>query len=910
MTDFPPPSLALDATTLLSHSAWLAKFARALVANEADIDDVVQQTLATALARPPRHTGNLRGWLGTVAKNVVRSSARSDTARAAREVALPPPPPVESPVEAVARAELRRKVVECVLALDEPYRSTVILRFFEEQEVRAIARLTQTGEDTVRTRLRRGVLRVRELLERRVDEETRGTAHEGVAARALLLSRLRDIAASADRPSIAGGGGAHGSSAVSRGFGRTAAVQTTRRVLVGAAVVAATGAGWWWETSDRASRSTEAASSRRDPPSVAPATRDPIESAPAAAAERATAPAPAPALPPAKPDIVKLGTIRGVVTDPDGKPITGAHVWAISTASQKSNGTTPEFAQLAKKELDREATGHGLDNWIGTLSGEGGRYEITGLPTLPGWEIGAFDGGIGSVVTDVQSIRRGREEITVDLKLARGVNLHGNSVDESGAPLGNARITVFRTYRGVESPLNLMSGAYGARLGHYEAGFVCGDSLEAECTAPGFVGSPRSRIEIRPDASDVALDFTLKRRPGSVVRGRIVDPSGAPLKLEALLQKRFAAVSPISRVARVSVRAIPSTSSSVAEAGVDAMEEGSVLGRVDFVQGMYDVVLDHGFRGTLELRIERAVVGSAPLTDLEHPPDLPCDAERIPKEAASTRFALRFVDAESREAIDLGTQPYPPQLTEGSWIQSSTMPDDDLRHGIAHYGCKPGNVRVRVIISPDFAAGLYPIVVPEAEPKEPITLEVPRARAGIRGTVLHADGRPFARSFVSVYRVTPGGLIDASAMNLATNDDGEFQFNSLAQGEHVVVASGTPDEAPGVLRVVAEAPFTPVEIHTVAGQATRFRILAEASSEDSPVTQYRIEDGDGVVVDDPHRNWSTSSGTFDELSATLRSGRYVLVVERRGYRARRLEFDVPAGDTMTVALEPLEPRSK
>ena len=133
MTDFPPPSLALDATTLLSHSAWLAKFARALVANEADIDDVVQQTLATALARPPRHTGNLRGWRGTVAKNVVRSSARSDTV-----------------------------------------------------------------------------------------EETRGTAHEGVAARALLLSRLRDIAASAGRPFSAGVDGAHGSSAVSRGFGRTA----------------------------------------------------------------------------------------------------------------------------------------------------------------------------------------------------------------------------------------------------------------------------------------------------------------------------------------------------------------------------------------------------------------------------------------------------------------------------------------------------------------------------------------------------------------------------------------------------------------------------------------------------------------------------------------------------------------
>jgi DNA-directed RNA polymerase specialized sigma24 family protein len=121
-----------------------------------------------------------------------RSGARSDNARLAREVAVPPPSPVESPAEAVERAELRRMVVECVLALDEPYRSTVVLRFFEEQDVGAIARLTATGENTVRTRIRRGVLRVRELLECKVVERSRGTAHEGVAARASVRTSARD----------------------------------------------------------------------------------------------------------------------------------------------------------------------------------------------------------------------------------------------------------------------------------------------------------------------------------------------------------------------------------------------------------------------------------------------------------------------------------------------------------------------------------------------------------------------------------------------------------------------------------------------------------------------------------------------------------------------------------------------
>src|SRR6185295_4532495 len=113
------PSFALDADTLLAHSAWLASFARALVSNEAEIDDVVQQTFVRALEQPPRHAQNLRGWLGTVARNIVRTSARSDKARVAREVALPPPPRIESPHEAVERTELRRMVVESVLALEE-----------------------------------------------------------------------------------------------------------------------------------------------------------------------------------------------------------------------------------------------------------------------------------------------------------------------------------------------------------------------------------------------------------------------------------------------------------------------------------------------------------------------------------------------------------------------------------------------------------------------------------------------------------------------------------------------------------------------------------------------------------------------------------------------------------------------
>src|SRR5262245_34784508 len=127
MTGHSGSSTAFDAESLLLHRGWLAHVARALVAKSDEVDDVIQQTFTQALTHPPRHATNVRAWLGTIARNVVRSEARSRTAREAREVAVASLPPVENPHDAIERAELQRRVVNAVLALQEPYRSTLIL---------------------------------------------------------------------------------------------------------------------------------------------------------------------------------------------------------------------------------------------------------------------------------------------------------------------------------------------------------------------------------------------------------------------------------------------------------------------------------------------------------------------------------------------------------------------------------------------------------------------------------------------------------------------------------------------------------------------------------------------------------------------------------------------------------------
>ena len=69
---------------------------------------------------------------------------------------------VATPSEAVERNELRLTLLNAVLALDEPYRTAVALRFLDGRDTATIARLTNADENTVRSRIREGVARLRE----------------------------------------------------------------------------------------------------------------------------------------------------------------------------------------------------------------------------------------------------------------------------------------------------------------------------------------------------------------------------------------------------------------------------------------------------------------------------------------------------------------------------------------------------------------------------------------------------------------------------------------------------------------------------------------------------------------------------------------------------------------------------
>src|SRR5262245_3325214 len=152
---------------LLLHADFVRGLARALVG--ADGEDVAQQAWVRALqAAPPR--GDARAFLTTIVRRLAQNRLRSERRRSAREAAAVAAEPGPTPEQVLAREEVRKRVVDAVLALDEPFRQVVLLRFYDDLAPRAIAQRLGVPPATVRTRL----LRALDKLRARLDAEHGG----------------------------------------------------------------------------------------------------------------------------------------------------------------------------------------------------------------------------------------------------------------------------------------------------------------------------------------------------------------------------------------------------------------------------------------------------------------------------------------------------------------------------------------------------------------------------------------------------------------------------------------------------------------------------------------------------------------------------------------------------------------
>ncbi|HEV8112764.1 MAG TPA: sigma-70 family RNA polymerase sigma factor [Planctomycetota bacterium] len=165
------PRLA-GAEELSAQTRWLRALARTLVADGNLADDLVQDTWLAALRRPASspeegaQRGPVRAWLATVLRRRVAERRRESASRAARERSSARREELPSTLEMVERAAVQRDLVQAVLDLDEPYRTTILWRYFEELPPREIARRAGVPVATVYSRIARGIARLRERLDR------------------------------------------------------------------------------------------------------------------------------------------------------------------------------------------------------------------------------------------------------------------------------------------------------------------------------------------------------------------------------------------------------------------------------------------------------------------------------------------------------------------------------------------------------------------------------------------------------------------------------------------------------------------------------------------------------------------------------------------------------------------------
>jgi len=319
----------LNPEALLEHAAWVRDLARALVADENGADDVSQETLLAAMSTPARKIRDLRSWLAGAVRNLVRQDRRLASRRAERETRAARTDRVPSPAELVEKADLQRYVVKLVLELNEPYRSTVLYRYFEGSSVRQIARRAGVPFETVRTRLRRALERIRIKLERHFEGDPRGWRS---AILPLLLLRPPAVA-------LAKAGGPASLTGLFKG-----ALAMPTPLQIGILLVVAVGATvmfWPGGMEPTAPETKEAAVAV-----AAPVEPEPADAAPAAE----PAPDPEPALGPAPvPLEPSQGKIVGVVTDQNDAPIEGAAV----TAYQYERGAL-EMTKLGATLTDHD----------------------------------------------------------------------------------------------------------------------------------------------------------------------------------------------------------------------------------------------------------------------------------------------------------------------------------------------------------------------------------------------------------------------------------------------------------------------------------------------------------------------------------------------------------------------------
>lgn len=154
----------LDAyAELVTRHAPVAVRTAALLGAGADAEDVVQEAFVKAHRSLGRFRAGaeFRPWLLRIVANETRNHHRSAVRRGARERAVALPEELLDPGDAVADRERKRQLLAAVSALPDRLRVVVTCRYLLELDEAETATALGLPRGTVKSRLNRGLARLR-----------------------------------------------------------------------------------------------------------------------------------------------------------------------------------------------------------------------------------------------------------------------------------------------------------------------------------------------------------------------------------------------------------------------------------------------------------------------------------------------------------------------------------------------------------------------------------------------------------------------------------------------------------------------------------------------------------------------------------------------------------------------------
>lgn len=523
-----PTPVSIEA--LLAHAEWVRGLALALVRDADSASDIEQEVWREAFEKPPESSSNVRGWLAQVARNAVRMQLRSAHRARERESSVARQEAQPSTLDVVAEAELSRSLADHVIALAEPYRTTLLLRYFRSQTVDEIAAQQGVSRETVRTRQRRGL----ELLRAKLDA-THTSRSEWLSALAPWTARARTIAA-------AGVGGA-----------------LAWKLLLAVGVVVA--ACWVWRSESSAPAPSTAMNAPTGealarPPDTEAAQANPPETKEPGSRDRNPIQAPYPPKTPPGP----ASTIDAKVLDLKGQPFAG---FAVEYRLEHEPKWVSDGLDMGDEVVDMSAQVRHLIQsspeqirlFLEQFPGRPGLREVLEGKTPPRPRAASETHGDLHVALPEGNWKRfdleQRFAIVTDLRpegaaipvwvIAPCIHVAGTVVDEEGAPIPHGNVS---TSTDIED-MSVFGGESGGE--YLGASAMCDERgrfdlpctpivprLDATVYANGF--EPRSLPELTQD--DLALRIVLQRAKvenRTHVRGIVVDEHGAPVAKASIL---------------------------------------------------------------------------------------------------------------------------------------------------------------------------------------------------------------------------------------------------------------------------------------------------------------------------------------------------------------------------------------